>query len=216
VDAVLSCHGRYPRTKGALVPVLPRPGLLDNAAMTGLRRLRRGVSRPPGDEAVRPLPGCASTHCAMSAAYRAQASYHLTGLSIFRYKYSVANNFMFHVLSIFAQHYALAEVVRLTSAMIGAVLLLGASGAPKHVREDPRCGHEVLRRRELRRGRRDSSPSAPPSVVLELRLDSGFAVDACYLCRRVLSSEGTAAPTGAGPACLRAAAICSTWRRYFQ
>jgi hypothetical protein len=31
-----------------------------------------------------------------------------------------------------------------------------------HVREDPRCSHEVLRRRELRRGRRDSSPSAHP------------------------------------------------------
>jgi hypothetical protein len=80
-----------------LVPVLPRPGLLDDA-MTGLRHLRRGVRRPPGDEAVRPLPGCASTRCATSAAYRAQVSYHLTVLSIFRYKYSVANNFMFHVL----------------------------------------------------------------------------------------------------------------------
>jgi hypothetical protein len=53
----------------------------------------------------------------------------------------------------------------------------GASGAPEHVREDHRCGHEVLRRRELRWGRRDFSPSAPPSVVHELRLDSGFAVD---------------------------------------
>jgi hypothetical protein len=97
-----------------------------------------------------------------------------------------------------------------------AVLLLGATGAPEHVREDPRCGHEILHRRELRRGRRDSSPSAPPSVVLELRLDSGFAADACHLCRRVLGSEGTAAPTGAGPTCLRAATVCSTWCRYFQ
>jgi hypothetical protein len=61
----------------------------------------------------------------------------------------------------------------LRAARIGrdrAVPRLGASGAPQHVREDPRCGHEVFRRRELRRGRRDSSPSAPPSVVLELRL----------------------------------------------
>jgi hypothetical protein len=99
---------------------------------------------------------------------------------------------------------------------MGGVLLLGASGAPEHVREDPRCGHEVLRRRELRHGRKDSSPSASPSVVLELGLDSGFAADACHLCRRVLGSEGTAAPTGAGPAHLRAAAVCSTRRRYFQ
>jgi hypothetical protein len=98
VDAVRSCHGRCPRTTGALVPVLPRLGLLDDAVTTGLRRLRRGVRRPPGDEAVRPLSGCASTRCAMSAAYRAQVSYHLTVLSIFHYKYSVSNNFMFHVL----------------------------------------------------------------------------------------------------------------------
>jgi hypothetical protein len=92
----------------------------------------------------------------------------------------------------------------------------GASGAPGHVREDPRCSHEVLRGRELRRGGRDSSPSAPPSVVLELRLDSGFAADACYLCRRVHGSEGTSASTGAGPARIRAATVCSTRRRYFQ
>jgi hypothetical protein len=97
VDAVRSCHGRCPRTTG-LVPVLPRPCLLDDAATTGLQHLRRGVRRPPGDEAVRPLPGCASTRCATSAAYRARVSYHLTILSIFRYKYSAANNFMFHVL----------------------------------------------------------------------------------------------------------------------
>jgi hypothetical protein len=97
-----------------------------------------------------------------------------------------------------------------------AALLLGASGVPEHVREDPRCGHEVLRRRELRRGRRDSSPSAPPSVVLELRLHNVFVADACYLCGRVLGLEGTPAPTGAGPAGLRAAAICSTRRWYFQ
>jgi hypothetical protein len=43
VDAVRSCHGRCPRTTGALVPVLSRPGVLDVAATTGLRRLRRGV-----------------------------------------------------------------------------------------------------------------------------------------------------------------------------
>jgi hypothetical protein len=98
----------------------------------------------------------------------------------------------------------------------GAVLLLGALGAPEHVREDHRCGHEVLRCRELRRGRRDSSPSAPPSVVLELRLDSGFAADACHLCQRVLGFEGTTAPTGVGPARLCATAVCSTRRRYFQ
>jgi hypothetical protein len=63
---------------------------------------------------------------------------------------------------------------------------------------------------------RYSSPSAPPSVVLELRLDSGFAADAYYLCRWVLGSEGTAAPTSAGPARLHAAGVCSTRRRYFQ
>jgi hypothetical protein len=92
----------------------------------------------------------------------------------------------------------------------------GSSGAPGHVREDPRCSHEVLRSRELCRRRRDSSPSAPPSIVLELRLDSVFAADACYLCRRVLGSEGTTTPTGAGPARLCAAAVCSTRCKYFQ
>jgi hypothetical protein len=81
-----------------LVPVLPRPGLLDDAVTTGLRRLYRGVRCPPGDEAVRPLPGCASTRCTTSAAYHTQVSYHLTVLNIFRYKYSIANNFMFNVL----------------------------------------------------------------------------------------------------------------------
>jgi hypothetical protein len=54
------------------------------------RCLRRGVRRPPGDEAVRPLPGCAT-----SAAYSAQVSYHLLVLITFRYKYSVANNLCF-------------------------------------------------------------------------------------------------------------------------
>jgi hypothetical protein len=98
---------------------------------------------------------------------------------------------------------------------MGAVLHLGASGVPEHVRQDHRCCCEVLRRRELRRNRRDSSPFAPPSVVLELRLASGFATDACHLCRRLLGSEGTTAPTGAGPAHLRAAAVCSPRRRYF-
>jgi hypothetical protein len=114
---------------------------------------------------------------------------------------------------IFAQHDALAEVVRLASGAIGQCF---SWGPQEHVREDPRCGHEVRRCRELCRGRRDSSPSAPPSVILELRLDSVFAADACYLCRRVLSSEGTAAPTGAGPGGLRAADVCSTRRRYVQ
>jgi hypothetical protein len=80
-----------------------------------------------------------------------------------------------------AQHDALAEVVWLASAAIGQCCSWGASGALGHVREDPRCGHEVLRSRELRRGHRDSSPFAPPSIVLELCLDSGFAADACYL-----------------------------------
>jgi hypothetical protein len=70
VDVVRSCHGRCPRTTGALVLVLPRPGVLDDT-MTGLRRLRRGVRRPPGDEAVRPLLGGASTDCATSATYSA-------------------------------------------------------------------------------------------------------------------------------------------------
>jgi hypothetical protein len=98
VDTVRSCHGRYLRTTGALVPVLLRPGVLDDVATTGLRCLRRGVRCPPGDEAVRPLPGCASTPCATSASYRAQVCYHLTVLSIFRYEYSLANNFMFHFL----------------------------------------------------------------------------------------------------------------------
>jgi hypothetical protein len=63
--------------QGALVAVLPRPGVLDDEVMTGLRRLRQGVRRPPGDEAVQPLPGCASTRCATSAAYSTQVSYHL-------------------------------------------------------------------------------------------------------------------------------------------
>jgi hypothetical protein len=97
VDTVRSCHGRCPRTTGALVPVLPRSGVLDDEATSGLRHLRRGVCRPPSDEAVRPLPGCASTHYATSAAYNAHVSYHLPVLSIFRYKYSVANNFMLHL-----------------------------------------------------------------------------------------------------------------------
>jgi hypothetical protein len=60
--------------------------------------IHQGVRHPPGDETVWPLPGCASTRCATFAAYHAQVSYHLTVLSIFHYKYSVANNFVFHVL----------------------------------------------------------------------------------------------------------------------
>jgi hypothetical protein len=93
VDNVRSCHGRCPRTTWALVPVLPRPSVLDHAAMTGLRRLRR----PPGDEAVQPLPGIASYCCATSTAYSAQVSCHLLVIIIFLYKYLVANNFMFHL-----------------------------------------------------------------------------------------------------------------------
>jgi hypothetical protein len=54
------------------------------------------------------------------------------------------------------------------------------------------------------------------SVVLELRLDSGFAADAYHICRRLLGSEGTVGPTGAGPAHLRAAAVCSPRHKYFQ
>jgi hypothetical protein len=40
VDVVRSCHGRCPRTKEALVPVLLRPDVLDDVATTGLRHLR--------------------------------------------------------------------------------------------------------------------------------------------------------------------------------
>jgi hypothetical protein len=98
----------------------------------------------------------------------------------------------------------------------GAVLYLGASVAPEHVRHDHQCCHEVLHCRELHRGRRDSSPSAPPSVVLELRLDSGFAADAFHPCRRLLGYDGTASTPGAGPAHLRAIAVCPPGRRYFQ
>jgi hypothetical protein len=78
VDAVRSCHSHCPCITGALVPVLPIPGVMDDEATSGLRHLRRGVRRPPGDEAVRPLLGCASTRCATSAAYSAHVSYHLT------------------------------------------------------------------------------------------------------------------------------------------
>jgi hypothetical protein len=41
MDAVRSCHDRYPRTTGAVVPVLPSPGVLDDTTTIGLRRLRR-------------------------------------------------------------------------------------------------------------------------------------------------------------------------------
>jgi hypothetical protein len=86
VDAVHFCHGHCPRTTGALVPVLLRPGVLDDVVTIGLRRLRRGVRRPPGDEAVQPLTGVASTRCATSAAYNAHVSYHFPLIIIFRYK----------------------------------------------------------------------------------------------------------------------------------
>jgi hypothetical protein len=98
----------------------------------------------------------------------------------------------------------------------GAVLYLGASAAPEHVQQDHQCCHEVLRRRELRRGHRDSSPFAPPNVVLELRLGSGFAADSFHPCRRLLGPDGTAAATGARPAQLRAAAVCFPRPMYFQ
>jgi hypothetical protein len=94
------------------------------------------------------------------------------------------------------------------------VLYLGASVAPEHVRQDRRCRHEVLHRCELRRGHRDSSPFAPPSVVLELRLNSNFAVDAFHIYR--LDSDGTATATGARPAHIRVAAVCFPRHRYFQ
>jgi hypothetical protein len=97
VDVVHSCHGRCSRTTWALVPVLPRPDVLDDEATTGLRRLRQGAHRPPGDEAVRPLPGGANTRCATPAANSAQVSYHLPIIIIFRYKYSATINFMFHL-----------------------------------------------------------------------------------------------------------------------
>jgi hypothetical protein len=86
VDAVHFCHGHCPRTTGALVPVLLRPGVLDDVVTIGLRRLRRGVRHPPGDEAVQPLTGVASTRCATSAAYNAHVSYHFPLIIIFRYK----------------------------------------------------------------------------------------------------------------------------------
>jgi hypothetical protein len=56
----------------------------------------------------------------------------------------------------------------------------------------------------------------PPSAVLELRLDSGFAADAFHPCRRLLGFDGTTAATGAGLAHLRAATVCFPRRRYFQ
>jgi hypothetical protein len=83
------------------------------------------------------------------------------------------------------------------------VLYLGASAAPKHVRQDHRCYHEVLCCRELRRGHSDSSPPAPPNIVLQLRLDSGFTADASHPCRLLLGFDGTTTAT------LRAAAVCS-------
>jgi hypothetical protein len=86
VDVVRSCHGRCRRITGALIPVLPRPDVLDDAATIGLRPLRQGLCRPPGDETVRPLPGVASTRYATSAAYSAQVSYHLPVIIIFCYK----------------------------------------------------------------------------------------------------------------------------------
>jgi hypothetical protein len=86
VDVVRSCHGCCPCTTGALVPMLPRPGIQDDVATTGLRRLRQGLRRPPGDEAVRPLSGGVSTRCATFAAYNAQLSYHLLVIIIFPYK----------------------------------------------------------------------------------------------------------------------------------
>jgi hypothetical protein len=45
--------------------------------------IRALVSRPPGDEAVRPLPGGASTRCATSAAYSAQVSYPFASYNYF-------------------------------------------------------------------------------------------------------------------------------------
>jgi hypothetical protein len=91
---------------------------------------------------------------------------------------------------------------------------MGASAAPEHVRQDRRCCHEVICRRELRRGR--SSPSMPPNVVLELHLDSGFAVDAFHPCRQLVGSDGIAATIGAGPVHLHATAVCFPRRRYFH
>jgi hypothetical protein len=114
----------------------------------------------------------------------------------------------------------LAKIVRLASSE-REQCFTWASTAPEHVRQDHRCCHEVLRHRELRRGRKDSSPFAPPSIVLELRLDSGFVDDASHPCRWLLGSDGTAAATGAGTAHLRAVTVCSPGagtfsRPYFQ
>jgi hypothetical protein len=91
----------------------------------------------------------------------------------------------------------------------GSSALPGASATLEHVRQDHHCCHEVLRCRELRWGRRASSPSSPPSAILQLCLDSGFAADASHPCRRLLGSDGTTTATGAGPAHLHAAAVCS-------
>jgi hypothetical protein len=45
---------------------------------------------------------------------------------------------------------------------------------------------------------------------------TGFATDTFHPCRQLLVSDGVAAATGAGPAHLRAASVCSPRRRYFQ
>jgi hypothetical protein len=73
------------------------------------------------------------------------------------------------------QHNAQAEVVQLASTAIGQC---STWGAQEHRGTYERIlAATMTRSRELRQGGRDSSPSAQPSVVLELRLDSGFAAD---------------------------------------
>jgi hypothetical protein len=98
----------------------------------------------------------------------------------------------------------------------GSNALPGGSAASEHVRQKHRCCLEVLCRRELRWDHRDSSPFARRSVILQLRLDSGFATYASHPCRRLLSSDGTTTAIGAGPAHLHAAAVCPPRHRYFQ
>jgi hypothetical protein len=92
------------------------------------------------------------------------------------------------------QHDTPAEVARLASGAIGQC---HAWGPQEHRSTYERMLAAAMRYSavvKLRRGRRDSSPSAPPSVVLELRLHSVFAADACYLCRGVLGYKGTPPP----------------------
>ena len=61
MDAVLSAGHRGARTTRPLVFVLLRPARLEDEDTVGVRRVRGGVRRPQGDEAVWPLPGITVT-----------------------------------------------------------------------------------------------------------------------------------------------------------